>query len=138
MSELFEDQYLDVLQNIESGIISVWKEHPEMTDWDAQSAVEGLVRSYQAQVRQRREPVLRLTPLAQEVFDAVKDMCDWRLGRRETPRVVEKGQGAIVSAQTVTLDEMIACLKRIRKSIELWNKESGRRGYLEFVSQFVR
>ncbi len=33
---------------------------------------------------------------------------------------------------------MIACLKRIRSSIQLWNKEGGRRGYLNFVSQFVR
>ncbi len=137
MSEKFEDQYLDVLQNIESGIVSAWKKHPEMTDWDAQEAVQGLLRTYQAEGRNRRMPVLRLTPLAQETFDAVKETCEWRMGRREAPRVIEKGQSAIVSTQTVTLDEMIACLKRIRKSIELWNKESGRRGYLGFISQFV-
>ncbi len=138
MGMKFDDQYLDVLQNIESGIMSVSKKHPEMTDWDAQNAVEGLLRTYQAEGRNRRAPVLRLTPLAQETFDAVREMCDWRLGRREIPHSDERGKSDIISARTVTLDDLIACLKRIRSSIELWNKEGGRRGYLNFISQFVR
>ncbi len=134
----FEDKYLDVLQNIESSIIGVWKKHPKMTDWDAQNAVEGLLRTYQAEVRQRRQPVLKLAPLAQETFDAVREMCEWRLGRREAVHADDEGESDDIPMRTVTLDEMIACLKRIRSSIELWNKEGGRRGYLNFVSQFVR
>lgn len=137
MGTEFEDKYLDVLQNIESGIVSVFRKHPEMTDWDAQNAVEGLVRTYQAEGRQRRAPVLRLAPLAQETFDAVRVMCEWRLGRREAVHTDDEGKSDDIPMRTVTLDEMIACLKRIRSSIELWNKEGGRRGYLNFVSQFV-
>ncbi len=137
MDTKFEDEYLDVLQNIESGIVSVRKKHPEMTDWDAQNAVEGLLRTYQAEGRHRREPVLRLSPLAQETFDAVREMCEWRLGRGQASLTTEEAQGEIVPMRTITLEEMIACLKRIRSSIELWNKEGGRRGYLNFISQFV-
>lgn len=37
----------------------------------------------------------------------------------------------------LALDEIIACLKRIRKSIEHWNRRGGRQGYLNFASQFV-
>jgi len=37
-----------------------------------------------------------------------------------------------------TLDEIIACLQRILRSIELWQRERGQRGYYDFVSQFVR
>jgi type I restriction enzyme, R subunit len=37
----------------------------------------------------------------------------------------------------ITLAEIIACLKRVRKSIELWRKEGGRRGYYDFVSPFL-
>jgi hypothetical protein len=37
-----------------------------------------------------------------------------------------------------TIDEIIACLKRIRKSINRWNKVGGRQGYLIFVSDFIR
>jgi hypothetical protein len=36
------------------------------------------------------------------------------------------------------VDVIIACLKRIRKSVEKWNKQGGRQGYLTFVEQFVR
>jgi O6-methylguanine-DNA--protein-cysteine methyltransferase len=39
----FEEKYLDVLQNIEFGIVSVYREHPEMLDWDAFKAVEALI-----------------------------------------------------------------------------------------------
>jgi hypothetical protein len=31
----------------------------------------------------------------------------------------------------------VACLRRLRKSVERWNRTGGQRGYLEFVSQFV-
>jgi hypothetical protein len=36
----------------------------------------------------------------------------------------------------ITLDEMIACLKRVRRSVKRWTKEGGRRGYLDFVDGF--
>jgi hypothetical protein len=31
----------------------------------------------------------------------------------------------------------VLCLKRIRKSIQLWRREGGRRGYFEVVGQFL-
>lgn len=75
----FEEKYLDVLQNIEFGIVSVYRQHPEMLDWDALKAIETLIHEYHAEH-----------------------------------------------------------LKRIRKSIELWNRRSGRQGYLDFISEYVK
>ena len=40
--------------------------------------------------------------------------------------------------EPVSLDVIVACLKRIRKSIQRWNKEGGRQGYLIFIQRFVR
>ncbi|GAB4274994.1 MAG: hypothetical protein Kow0080_23890 [Candidatus Promineifilaceae bacterium] len=37
----------------------------------------------------------------------------------------------------LTVSEIIACLKRIQRSIEMWQKEGGRRGYFEFINQFL-
>lgn len=41
-----------------------------------------------------------------------------------------------------TLAEIAACLKRIRKSVELWTKtktkEQGRQGYLNFVQNYIQ
>ena len=42
-----------------------------------------------------------------------------------------------VPRHSITPAEMAACLKRIRKSVDRWNKESGPRGYLNFVRQYI-
>ena len=44
---------------------------------------------------------------------------------------------AFALGEPVTRDEIIACLKRVRKSIHLWTREGGRQGYLTFVSRFI-
>lgn len=131
----FEERYEDVLQNIEFGIIQVYHDHPEMTDWDALSAVEALIRMYQAEAKGRQARPPSLTSLPQEVYQSARAMCELRLGREtlldEDDRPVELGM------QPLSLDEIIACLKRIRKSINLWSREGGRRGYLAYVDQFI-
>lgn len=133
----FEQQYEDVLQNIEFSIIGVYREHPEMTDWSMDAAVEALARAYAAEAGGRTPPRARLDALEQEVFDRVRAVCEWRLGR---DKMVGEGgeQNAIMKDMTSkTLDEIIACLKRIRTSIKRWTKERGRQGYLSFVAQFI-
>jgi hypothetical protein len=134
----FEDEYMDVLQNIEFGIVRVYQDHPEMTDWDALNAIDALIRMYQAQARKRDVPALPLAPLVQKVFDSGQTMCEWRLGRSSATFKDKQGKPLNIPMRTITLDEMLACLKRIRHSIEFWNKKGGRQGYLKFVSQFVR
>jgi hypothetical protein len=132
----FEDTYLDVLQNIEFGIVRVYRERPELTDWDALDAIEALIRGYTAESRGRSRPNIRLSDLSQLVFDSVEAMCEWRLGR-ERP-FAEGNQPVDMEMEPKTIDEIIACLKRVRKSIERWNRVGGRQGYLIFVSDFVR
>jgi hypothetical protein len=87
----FEEKYLDVLQNIEANIVSVYREHPEMVDWDALKIIETLIREYQAEQTDHPVPDVDLKPLPQEVYVAVKAMCEWRLGRNQA--VVEQAAG---------------------------------------------
>jgi hypothetical protein len=134
--EKFEDKYLDVLQNIEFGIVGVYEQHPELTDWDASEAIQALIRHYAAEARGRSEPHIRLTDLGEEVYDSVATMCEFRLGRTEPS--TQEGEPLDQNIEPKSLDEIIACLKRIHKSIRRWHKEAGRRGYLDFVSQFVQ
>jgi len=77
----FEEQYLDVLQNLEFGIIQVARRHPEMSDWEALVAVEALMQVYRAEAAGREARPPKLDPLAEETFDIVEGMCEWRLGR---------------------------------------------------------
>jgi hypothetical protein len=135
MPESFEEEYEDVLQNIEFALVQVYRAHPEMTDWDAQEAVNGLIRAYQAEAGKKPIPRLKLSNLQQETFDLVKHMCEWRLGREQMSN--DQGTSADAEMEPKTLEEIVACLKRVRRSIETWNKELGRRGYYDFVSEYV-
>jgi hypothetical protein len=38
--------------------------------------------------------------------------------------------------EPTTAQEMVDCLKRIRKSIKKWTKWGGRKGYLTYVDEF--
>ncbi len=39
---IFEDNYLDVLQNIEFGIIAVYKQYQDLSDYDVMRALEAI------------------------------------------------------------------------------------------------
>ena len=125
------------MQNLEFGIVQVHHNHPEMTDWEALTAIEALLRTYRAEAKGRQAAPPSLNSLAGEVYDSVETMCEWRLGR-EKPFSDEEGEPMEFPVDPITLDEIIACLKRIRKSINYWSRQGGRQGYLTFVSQFVR
>jgi hypothetical protein len=129
----FEDEYLDVLQNIEFAIVQVAHRHPELTDYDVEKALNTLIKVYKKPGREQ-EPGFGQNQLAGEVYDGVKAMCDWRLGvNKKQPHGLPKSP----DMTPLSLDEIQACLKRIRKSLQTWNKRGGRRGYLEFINQFV-
>ncbi len=131
----FEQQYEDVLQNIEFAIVGVYRENRDLSDWGVETALDGLLRAYQAQARGRSAPKLRLSNLEQQIFDRVRAMCEWRMGREQM--MTEDDQPLVQEMMPITLDEAVACLKRVRKSVDYWHKSGGRRGYLDFVSRFI-
>lgn len=196
MSMDFEDNYLGVLQNMEFMIIQVYRKHPELTDFLVDKAMESLLRLYQAEKRGKSVPTLKFSSLDQHIYEDVKSICEFYLGRPsmfkdgledldDNEDVMLLGEGeydeedlALPSeegdadllekikanpemlkeikanlglseddeieielsehdARDVTVDEIIACIKRIRSSISLWTKQSGRQGYLAFINPFL-
>jgi hypothetical protein len=138
MAEAFEDKYFSVLQNMEFAIHDVYTQHPELTDYQVDKVLEGLVRLYTAEQKGRPSPKLKLVDYEQHLYEAIQIICDWWLLRRTVPVMNEQGEtNETENTDPKTVDEIIACLKRIRKSISLWTKERGKRGYLDFVSQFM-
>jgi hypothetical protein len=132
----FEEEYADILQNLEFGIVRIYQEHPEMSDYNAMDAIEGLIRKYIAEERKTEPRPIRFTELAEKVFDSVETMCELRLGRA-TVTDAETGK-KMAGLPPITTNELILCLKRIKKSISFWNKQGGRQGYLNYVSNFIR
>jgi hypothetical protein len=130
-----EDQYSDVLQNIEFAIVAVFREHPAMTDYDVMRTLETLIDSYKAEKTGRPPRELNLSEVEEVLREGVRIMCQWRLGREtflgEAPK---KGH---MPPEILSLDEIVVCLKRILKSVKKWNRSGGRQGYLEFIIRYV-
>jgi hypothetical protein len=136
MAEFSEEEYLDVLQNIEFAVVQVYNDNPNLTDTGTMYAVETLIKVYGGELQGREVALPQFKPEEQEAYDAVRGMCELRLGRGSLTD--DKGREIKLDAEPLTVEEIIACLKRIRKSIETWYKRGGRRGYYEFVRQYVK
>jgi hypothetical protein len=127
--ELFE-KYQDVLQNIEFAIVSIYREHLEMTDYVVMRSLEAIINHYSAERTGKTPRNFSLDEREKEIFRQVQSVCEWRMGRPSSFGMPE--------TKPISLDEIIQCLKRILKSVEKWNKHEGIQGYLRFVSQYVR
>jgi len=55
-----DEKNLDVLQNIEFGVVVVYRADRALLDVDVKDAIDALVRHYRAEEEQRTPPVLRL------------------------------------------------------------------------------
>ena len=136
MTVSFEEQYQDVLQNIEFAIISTYRERPEeISDWSVEAALDALIRAYGAEHTGRILRPARLSEAEQAIYDRVRRTCEWRLGREQL--LSDQAPALLSEMQPKTLDEILACLKRVRTSVKRWHKAGGRRGYLDFVGRYV-
>ncbi|MGE5196347.1 MAG: hypothetical protein ACM3JI_03345 [Anaerolineae bacterium] len=124
----FKDQYLDVLQNIEWALLSLVKEHPELSDHDMLRIIEQALTYYKSQ--QRENLVIaqsKLTDIRQDIFERIRSMCEWRLERLPSPNKE-------IACNPIIIEELLLCLKRIEKSIKFWTKQGGRKGYINFAA----
>jgi hypothetical protein len=135
MAEPLVEEYMDVLQNIEFALVGAYDRNPSLTDTGTMYAIENLIKVYSGELRGREVALPQFKPEEQDAYDAAKAMCDLRLGR--TSMEDNKGKKVEVDGEPLTLEEIVACLKRILKSINTWYKRGGRRGYYEFVRQFI-
>src|SRR5512141_1307935 len=126
MGMTFEEQYEDVLQNIESGIVQVYHQRPELSDWDVELALEALIQFYNAEARGKPIVLRELPGFQGEVVRAVHAVCEWRLGRGQV--LDEHDWPMTLSVAPLTTSDIAACLKRIRKSVQFWTKSGGRQG----------
>lgn len=134
MAEPFEDRYMDVLQNIESAIVYIYRQYPELSDRQVRDVVDFLLRSYEVEARGYALPTPKFSSPTKELYEDILSVCDWRLGKEALRD--EDDQPPELAMSPKTIKEIIACLKRVRLSIKT-HKGEGRRGYLDFVSQFV-
>lgn len=132
-----EEQFYDVLQNIEASIVALYEAQPNLLDCEVQDALEALSRRYKWEQEARGTPKARLFGRSPQVFDSVARICEWRLGRGTLHGEKSSETDSLAPSPFLSLEEVVLCLQRIRSSVRLWNNEGGRQGYLRYVSQFL-
>jgi hypothetical protein len=131
-----EDEYLDVLQNIEFAIVTTYHDHPEMVDGHVIWALEAVLGSYRAEVAGRAPEEFSAAPVEADLYRALHNICEWRLGRLSPEDADAADLGP--APEPKRLEEIVLCLKKILKSVNRWNRSGGLRGYLTFIVQYVR
>jgi len=131
----FEDQYMDVLYNIESQILRIYRDHPNLCGVDVERGLDALRKLYVAEIRGQQPKKLMLNPLETIVFDKIRLICELHLGKAQP--LDEDGNPIEIELTQLTLDEMVQCLKRIIRSVQLWTREAGSKGYMTYIQQFI-
>src|SRR5688572_26249939 len=116
MAEAFVEQYADVLQNIEFAIVETYRQMPELLDYHVDAALETAIADYSAEQQWRTPRSITLEGARLRVYEAVRNACEWRLGREEIR--VGNDTRPDEPLQPKHLDEIVSCLKRIRKSVQ--------------------
>jgi hypothetical protein len=131
-----EEEYLDVLQNIEFAIVSTYHDHSEIVDAHVIYVLEAVINSYRAEIAGRSPGEFSSSPVEAALYGAIWRMCEWRLGRvrEDVAQAGELGP----APEPKRVDEIVLCLKRILKSVNKWNRSGGQRGYLTFIVQYVK
>jgi hypothetical protein len=88
-------------------------------------------RFQHAEEEERTAPKNALGTRATRVFQSVQRMCEWRLGRALFP-----GDGEMPEA-VIPVSRLVRCLREVQKSIPRWSQRGGRKGYLDFISEFL-
>jgi len=114
-----EDEHLDVLQNIEFAIVSVYREKSDLLDLAVMRALDALIDVYRAEARGHTPKAVSLPEPERIIFERARAVCKTLHG------------------DDTTADVILACMRKIRKSVEKWDKRGGQQGYLRFVSQYV-
>ncbi|MEK7253889.1 MAG: hypothetical protein AAB316_04035 [Bacteroidota bacterium] len=131
------EDYLDVLQNIEFGIVQVFKENPQMRDPEVIKALEAATRFYQRKKKGFSAQPVSLTGNSLLVFQAVTDACEWRREKAPGEPAIEI-QHMPGAGGDVPIPILVRCLEKLTKSANFWFKNNGQRGYLNYISEFVR
>ncbi len=130
-----EERYFDVLHNIESAIVSVYRATPDLSDYEVDKALSVLCDSYRTELQVRPYILPAMNKNTDAVYAITQKICDWRLGR-DVKLETEGGQ-PLPDVPPISVAEILVCLKRIRKSVAKWSKRGGRQGYLYFIADFI-
>lgn len=121
-----EEDCIHILHTLETVVLQQYRKNPALTDYEVLRAYETTIMFYTAQQKNQDPKLVALSPLEQTLYDSISITC----------RECVDGKG-IFRSEPVGVDVIIACLKRLRKSVNMWTKNYGRQGYLNYIRNFI-
>ena len=118
----------DVLKAIETAVIRLADQNADMNNYTVMRAYDAAIEHYRDLARQHTPKEVRLSGLDGLVYKVVYEACEQRLGKS----VSDHERGPLL-----TLEDLVACLRKLRKSVDFWTKQGGRTGYLDHISEFI-
>jgi len=130
-----EEKYADILQNIESAIVTVYDLNSSIVNRDVIAALEALIAGYTRERPDRVVSTIGPPGRARIVYEQCRRICEWRLGRQP----LNEGESSENDPRPgeLSVSELLVCLKRLRKSVRLWHAQGGPQGYLRYVRKFI-
>lgn len=125
-----EEEYMDVLMNIETIIVGCFKRNNLLHDHNVLRAIEALITRFRKQLPKTSLPNL---PEKNDTFlyEPLLSICCLHVND------FEENESDSKKMRIITIDELILCLKRLEKSVKMWNRNGGSQGYLKFVTQYL-
>jgi len=115
-----EDKYFDELFELEFSIIEIFRKNPSLIDLEVLIALDASIVNCKNIQKGYPQKSFNSTEIIQSVYKNIDVTCK-----------------NLISSGTISIDELLWCLKRIKKSLKSWNKRDGRQGYLNFVDKFI-
>jgi hypothetical protein len=126
-----KDSDIIPLRELEATMIALWKKHPEMTDYVAQRAYEGVFQHYRALLRGQPPKACGEKGVDLEAFNVVLAAAESLRTRGVALKTKDSPAGPIA------LETLVNYLRELSKSVARNTARNGRQGYLSFVRDFV-
>jgi len=120
------EKYETTLMEIETAINKVYRANRDLTDSVVIRSLETAESRYRALVRGHTLKEVTLTDLDRTVFEAMEAACGkWMRADPSRP-------GSPLDASA-----MLDCVRQLLRSAQMWNKQHGRQGYLDYAERWL-
>jgi len=121
----FTEEYEAHLLALESPVMRLYNQMPGLLDDDVLEAYDRLIKDYTRRARGAAPKAVALHLAAARVHTDVGVVCE---------RLLSADRTDADDLPPLTCQELLGCLKKLRKSVRTWSAERGPQGYLSFIA----
>jgi hypothetical protein len=130
-----DERYIEIIYTLERNNVEFYQEHPDLLDAHVEAAINHLMRVYRAETQGKQAPKQRMKGISLDLAETLEAVCELYRGRAQVEP--QKGPRSELELPVRTPEDITASLKKIKSSIKTWSKQSGRQGYLNYVTEFI-